>query len=126
MSIRLLNIATLRNLVGYEIKDDDWKLFILNRFLNFDCGDELSIFVRGGGIRWDEKENAKRLILIFMKYNKFVQAYNFVRALVGSDQEQESISGYFQELFYFFLEQAIQEKQVKRAFSRINLHLTNN
>ena len=103
-------------MTSYEIKDDVWKLFVLNKLYNFDCADELMIFVRGSGIRWDEKDNAKRLITILIKYKKFILCYNFVRAIVEGDHEKQACSEKFKEVFFFFLQKAIEEKQVSNIF----------
>ena len=102
----------IRNLTSYDIKDEAWRLFILNKFDSFDCADELSIFIRGCGIRWSDKYNAKRLISILIRYKKFILCYTFVRAIVESDEEKHSCSEDFKDIFFYFLQKAIEEKQV--------------
>jgi hypothetical protein len=108
-------------LSGYELPYDQWKEFVLNTFSQYECYDELMIFVRSGYINWSNPHFARKLIVILLKNGKTLQAYNFVSALAKWDETKDKLTESFQDLFYFFIELVIRSHLVSSSYESLIL-----
>ena len=114
-----LYYISLSLLSCYELPKESWKEFVLNTLFQYNRYDEVVIFIRTSGIRWDELHYARKHIVILLKYGKPIQAYNFVTALIQHDSIKKDLSDDFKQIFYFFITNMINENLVSYLYTLI-------
>ena len=99
-----------------DLKNDDWKDFVLNTFYQYDCFDELVIFMRTGFLNWKDPKFARKLVTVLVKARKVLQAYYFVFVQVDLSDNAQSLHEDYEGLFFYFIDQVISEGLVKVDF----------
>ena len=103
---------------AWDLKNDDWKDFVLNTFYQYNCFDELVIFMRTGFLNWKDPKFARKLVTVLVKARKVLQAYYFVFVQVDLSDNAQALHEDYENLFYYFIDQVIAEGLVTNFWLR--------
>lgn len=86
---------------------------MINTFYQYQCYDELTIFLRSGHVNWSEEYFSKKLIVILIRNKKLVPAFNFISLMFEWDGAKTQITEKYQNLFFFFVDLVIEQGLVR-------------